>query len=40
MKGFRADEIMLLLGDCSVQVGDLKVDGVIGKFKEPGVNGW
>ena len=38
MRGFNAGENVVVLGDLNARVGDVEIDGVIGKFGVPGVN--
>ena len=38
MKGFRADENMVPLGDLNARAGDIYMDVMIGRFGVPGVS--
>ena len=38
MSGFGADESVVSLGDLTARVGEVKIEGVTGKFWVPGVN--
>ena len=40
VKGFRADENQVPLGDLKARAGDLDMDAVIGRFGVPGASDW